>query len=173
MENKYTVGIPTDKPHYRDGLIMMHLIDTALYSSKIQEARIVHEMDKKKDLMKLFGDIHFLFINIANIKDYLNKLCTILTDDEEIKGIYSKYYARLDHICKFRNHLEHISDDRLSGFAQKRPLTQPNVFGDLFEYEYNFGGDKVNLKDIFTLCDELSTNLKDWNRSSSVYPVWQ
>lgn len=171
MDNKYTITTPIEKPNFKNGFILTHLIYTALQKAKIQQKRIENEMTNQEDLVRLFGDIHYLFINIGNMKDFMKAMCDILNEDKKLEEIYNKYFAILEKCSVLRNHLEH-TDERLGGCVFKKPLSEPNMFGNLIGYEYNFGGDKIDLREVFKLCDEILIELKDWNKISKIYPVW-
>lgn len=171
-QNNHTIGIPVDKPHYRRAFILLHLICTEIKTIRLQQSRIEQEKETD-DLTVLFADIHFLFVSLGNLRKLLKAMNEVLSDDTDFKLICDNYLPYIDRIGLIRNHLEHILDGRLDGFGHKGvPLAEPNMFGNLFGDEYNFGGDKVNIKETFEMIDSLETDLKAWNKKVLIYPLW-
>lgn len=172
-QNNYTIGIPAEKPHYKKAFIILHLIASELKTVQLQQSRIETERNERDKMSELFADIHFFLITLGNLRKLLKEMSILLDTDTEYKMIYDEYSPKLDKIGLVRNHLEHILDGRLEGLGHKgKPLEEPNMFGNLFGEEYNFGGDKVHLKETYQMIDELETNLKLWNKTSQVYPMW-
>lgn len=173
-ETNFTIGIPADKPHYRKAFILSFLIESELKKVKLQKNRIEAEKNDKADLSTLFADIHFLLITLGNLRKLLKEVRKLFNTDKTYSGICDMYLSKLDAIGIVRNHLEHILDGRLDGVGNKgKPLVEPNMFGNLFGDEYNFGGDKVNLKDTYKMIDELENDLRSWNKTAQINPFWR
>lgn len=154
-QNNHTIGIPVDKPEYKRAFILLHLICTEINTIRLQQSRIEQEKEVG-DLAILFADIHFLFVTVGNLRKLLKAMNELLSGDIDFKLICDTYLPDIDKIGLIRNHLEHILDGRLDGFGHKgAPLAEPNMFGNLFGDEYNFGGDKVNLKETFEMINSL------------------
>ncbi len=173
MTKNHTIGIPADKPHYRKAFIIVHLIGSELKNTQLQQSRIEIERGEPDKMSELFADIHFFLITLGNLRKLLKEMAILLETDVEYKTITDKYLPELDKIGLVRNHLEHILDGRLEGLGHKgKPLVEPNMFGNLFGEEYNFGGDKIHLKETYQMIAELEAELHVWNKTAQVYPMW-
>ncbi len=80
--------------------------------------------------------------------------------------MYKKHINQTEYLNLFRDHLEHF-DERLDGIGKNgKPLLRPNMLGNLFGYEYDFGGEKFNLKNAFEVVEKLKNDLTEWNREN-------
>ncbi len=162
-----------NRPEYRRAFLRMVIIDQAFDKYLIEKQRI--EIAKaSSDLKTLFADIHFFLVAATNLRSGLVSLKNTLQNDSELQSIFKKYINKLEHLNKFRNHLEHITDGRLEGVDwNNKPLKQPGMLGNLINDDYNFGGDTFNISDSFSLLDSLYKELRQWNKTSQIYPLWR
>jgi hypothetical protein len=174
MINIYTINIPQEKRHLRKVVIIIFLIDDSFKKIKNQYKRIQekNKTNKTEHSPILFGDIHFLFISVANLNKLLKELINIIPEDKILNAIYNKYSSLLKLLTDLRNHLEHILDGRLDGKGpyRKTSLSEPGILGDLSNNEYNFGGDKINLIHATEELNKLSNELNDWNKEAGIVP---
>lgn len=172
MKKEFTVEIPHNKPHYRDAFIIFALLDSAFLKIDLQKSRI-HEETQNGQMGMLFADIHFLLIAISNLKQLLTKLRNLFKNDVDYKIIYKTYIQQLEYLGTFRDHLEHIIDGRIDGKNKKgQPLKNPGMLGNLFNDEYDFGGERFNILKTFDLCSNIYSDLEKWNRKINAYPLW-
>ena len=130
------------------------------------------ESDKGKiDLEILFSDIQFFLIAVSNIQRMMLRLRRLLGRNEDYTTLYKKHIKPLERLDYFRDNLEHF-DERLDGKGKKgKPLLQPNALGNLFGDEYDFGGERFNLKDAFKTIEELKNDLIEWNQKNYQFPL--
>lgn len=162
-ENHYRI----EKPENKELFILCVLLNQYFARISLQEERILESLKNPgtKYLATLFSDIHFYFNTVSGIDKILLKIRKISTRDEEFVRIYKKYVKQLKNIDDIRDHLEHITDNRLEGKDKKGiPLKEPGMLGNLIGDVYNFCGDTVNIKDMFVLMKELNLELSVWNR---------
>ncbi len=157
-------------------IVLISLIKNAIERCNNQYQRILQIMPtaQAKDLPVLFGDIHFFFIAATNLKKTLRALADMFPQDTALKAIYDNHLPILDLLTDLRNHLEHILDGRLDGMGKngKVPLTDPSMLGNLFNDEYDFGGQKVNLKNAAQEIQNIAEEMKAWNEKTRITPVW-
>ena len=172
-ENNFTIGIPQDKPHYRRAFILSFLIESEIKKIRLQQSRIKEDKKDSSHLNILFADIHFLLITFGNLRKLLKEIGKLFETDKTYKAITDEFLPKLDSIGIVRHNLEHILDGRLDGIGNKgKPLVEPNMFGNLIGDVYNFGGDKVNLKETIALVDILEKKLISWNKQVQINPFW-
>jgi hypothetical protein len=171
-QRSYTIKTPQDRPEYRKAFLRMAILDASFYKASLERARI-EDARTELDLQTLFADIHFFLVAVANIKKVLKDLKFVLKTDPVLNTIYKQFSPRLEHLNKFRDHLEHIQDGRLDGLRKdKQPLKNPTALGNLYGDTYHFGGEEFNLVESFALIEELQGDLRSWNSYSKIYPLW-
>lgn len=141
---------------------LVSLLEDAFYKIELQKSRINSEMSKKRvELKTLFADIHFFLISASNLLKVLREVGEIKKQDIDYQNIYKKYIKDLEFLNIFRGHLEHFTDGRLDGKGKGGiQLKNPMMLGNLIGEDYNFGGEKFNLPDIFKLLGDLQEELK-------------
>lgn len=118
-------------------------------------------------LSVFFGDIHFYFITGTHIYKCLLKLETLVENNVSLNIIIKKNRLFLEKIKILRDHQEHILDGRLQGKGRGgEPLTEPGMLGNVFDGEYNFGGDKINLIESFDRFEKLRSELIAWQKQT-------
>lgn len=170
----YTVGVPKDKPYFKKAFVLFHLLDTNFRKLELQKSRIRRSLadGMDVDLVVLFADIHFFLVSLSSLYRILNALRAVVKNEHKFGTLFKQYRPQLEYLDKFRDHLEHI-EDRLDGVAKGKPLKNPSMFGNLFGDEYDFGGERFNIKHTFALIDDLEKDLAAWNESVQCYPLWQ
>jgi len=183
MEHQhYTIQTPKDKPEYRKAFLRFVILDQSFDKVFLQRKRI--ETAKAiPDLKVLFADIHFFLVVVTNVMEGFKDLRTVIKNDrelstnyynQELNAIYKKYIPQLEYLNIFRDHLEHITDGRLDGLGKNNhPLKNPGMLGNLFGDDYDFGGEKFNLIESFSMLDEFYSELRVWNKRAKIYPLWQ
>ncbi|MFC1663697.1 hypothetical protein ACFL0A_01040 [Patescibacteria group bacterium] len=170
MNKQRTINIPHNNPEYKSNFISLHLLLSSIENSEMQILRI--ELDKEKsDIKTLFADIQFFLITVSNIQKMMLRLRKLFRKDKDYMIFYKKYIKEIEYLDSFRDNLEHF-DERLDGRGKKgKSLSQPNMLGNLFGDEYNFGGETFNLKNAFSLVKELKKDLIEWNRINYQFPL--
>lgn len=114
---------------------------------------------------KMFLDIHFFLIAVANISKLLEGLKKIKSREPDFVYICKKYdkdLSRLRHI--FRNLLEHVSEGAVDGHdKKKRPLKNPGDMGNLLGDNFTLFGEKFNLPSAYAMLEDLSNDLRQWS----------
>lgn len=114
---------------------------------------------------RLFLDIHFFLIAIANISKIMESLKKIKSKEPEFVAIYKKYETDLNRLRYiFRNLLEHITDKPIDGQNKKgKPLKNPGDFGNLNNDDYSLFGETFNLPNTFIMFEALCNDLEKWS----------
>lgn len=177
MKHNYTIGFPQDKPHYRKAFLLAYLLDCSFKKTMNQYQRIQYgkSIQDIEHQIILFGDIHFFLISATHLGKILKELVGIFKEDSILAEIFSKYSPTLKLLKDLRDHNEHILEGRLDGKGSygKVALSEPNMLGNLFDDEYNFGGQKINLVTADKQINELLKELKAWNIKTHIYPLWK
>ncbi len=173
MDNKRTIFIPKDKPEYKGFFVSIYSLWSAIEKTELQIERI--KSDKKKlNLKILFADIHFFLVAVSGVQKMMLRLKNLLSRNEDYINLYKKHIDQMNLLDSFRDHLEHF-DERLDGYTgkgkRKKPLSQPNMLGNLFGDEYDFGGERFNLKIAFESIDKLKTDFAKWNKNNYQFPL--
>lgn len=159
------------RPDNRELFILCVLMTQYFPRIHLQEKRICDGLHPKNldNLYILFADIHFYFITVTNIQNLLLRIRQVLPTDQVFSQIFKKYIKHLNMIDSVRDHLEHITDKRINGQDKKgEPLKDPNNFGNLLGDIYNFGGDEINIKDMFSMMSRLEGEFNSWLKGTSI-----
>lgn len=125
------------------------------------------------DLKVLFADIHFFLVAVTNVMNGVKSLKAVIKIDRKLNAIYKKYILKLERLDIFRDHLEHITDGRLDGLGKKKnPLKNPGMLGNLFGDDYDFGGERFNLVESFSMLDEFYMEIREWARETQERPLF-
>lgn len=164
MDKQYTIFTSRDKPERWIIYLSFNFLFGVIEESEIQIARIESELGKARPHLKtLFADIHFFLVTVSNIRKMILRLRKLLSKNKDYVFLYKKHINQIKHLNLFRDHLEHFNE-RLDGVGKKRkPLLRPDMLGNLFGYEYDFGGEKFNLKSAFEIIKKLKSDLIKWN----------
>lgn len=168
---RHTIILEKDRQNHGKISMIMIILDQIFEATELQITRIIDDR-KGKNLTALFSDIHFFLICTSNLNKTLKILRSIIRDKDYVV-IYKKYHSQIEHLNKFRDHLEHIMDGRIDGKDKKGiPLKNPIMLGNLINDDYDFGGETFNLSEAFQLCVNLRIELKNWNKISNACPLW-
>ena len=171
-KTNYTISIPKDDPNYWKIFVVIALINQGLEKIDLQVSRIKDDVNKD-DLKTLFSDIHFFLVSISNLQKILKHLRSVIPKDVDYMIIYKKYIKELEHLNRFRDHLEHITDGRLDGKDKKgTPLKKPNMFGNIVNENYDFCGETFNITEALKLSSHIKDELIEWNKKANRFPVW-
>lgn len=166
----FIIKKPDNDPNYKLGFTCFFLLESCFYKANLQIDRIEQEKKDHK-LPMLFADIHFFLVSVSNLKKILEKLKKIYPKDAQLKKIYKKYKIQLNRLADFRHHLEHIDHNRMEGKDGKgKPLKNPNMLGNLFNDNYDFGGEIFNLTKSFSLINNLEKDIGNWNMGTEKFP---
>ncbi|MCP6726640.1 MAG: hypothetical protein KJI69_01190 [Patescibacteria group bacterium] len=121
--------------------------------------------DWSKHQKRLFLDIHFFLVAIANISKVMESLKKIKSRDPKFGAIYKKYNTDLKRLRSiFRNILEHMTDGPIHGHDKKgNALKNPGDFGNLNNNNYSLFGETFNLPATFKMFEALTKDLKGWS----------
>lgn len=170
MKTHHIIPIPPNVPEYQSHFTSFYCVLRAVWNAKLQIARI-KKAKHNHDVKKLFADIHFFLVAVSNIQKMMLRLRKLSNKDRALASIVKKHRKPLEQLDHFRDNLEHF-DERLDGVdKKKKPLTNPGMLGNLFGDEYDFGGKRFNLKDAFSLVENLQADLLDWNEKNLRFPV--
>lgn len=135
------------------------------YSSKSIKIGDGHLQNWSEHQRRLFLDLHFFLVAVANIAKVMEVLKKIKSREHEFVLIYKKYASdlnRLKHI--FRNLLEHMADNPVDGYDKKgKPLKSPGDFGNLSNDNYSLFGETFNIPSTFVMFENLCLDLKEWS----------
>ena len=172
MGKHFTNMTSNETPDDWRAFLRMAVLNQAFDKAFIQKERIERGMESS-NLTVLFADIHFFLVAVTNIQYALLSVKSVLKSNVELNAIYKKYIEQLEHLNVFRDHLEHITDRRIDGLNKKgERLKNPGMLGNLFGTEYDFGGERFNLKSAFGLVEDIFRELKEWNRKVGIFPLW-
>jgi hypothetical protein len=169
---QFTIELDPASPHARKAFLLMFLLDQNFQKIELQYNRILEDIKIRdtEDLPRLFADIHFFLIPVANMNQVLKALRGTVKNLEQFGTIYKKYLPKLNFLDTFRDHLEHIVE-RLDGMARKKPLKDPSMLGNLNGNYYEFGGERFHLHDTYKMLIELQKDLVEWNKLTKLYPL--
>lgn len=163
-----TVVLPEDQYElFREVFLMEHVLQRSIFNALLQAGRIKNGLiksqpqDDSQDV--LFADIQFFLVSITNTLDALTGLRSLLKRDVELKELYRKYLKRLQYLDNFRDHEIHIIDGRLRGKGKRFPLKDPRMLGVLEGTDYNFGGERFNLIETFSMIQDLKLDVNNWS----------
>ncbi|MDO8452211.1 MAG: hypothetical protein Q7S79_00505 [bacterium] len=174
-------------PNEMKEMLLFHFLDSWINGASVQIERISidqlkhkkalrelseniktgrgHKQDWVEHQKRLFLDIHFFLVAIANISKIIESLRRIKSKEPEFVVICKKYesnLARLRYI--FRNILEHMTDGPIHGHNKKgKPLKNPGDFGNLSNGNYSLFGETFNLPKTFVTFKALRKDLKNWS----------
>lgn len=168
-------NIQLQKPEERITFLLMFSLDSSFKDIDLQISRISNNdgFNEEGTYNPVYADIHFLLVTISNVRKLIIELNKKYITDSDFSRINKKYIPELERISQIRHHLEHITDGRFDGVGKGgEPLLDPKIFGILKDGEYNFGGEKIKIKDIMKLRKGLETDMRRWNKKTRVYPFY-
>lgn len=166
MTVNITVVLPENQYKlYREVFLMEHVLQRSIFNALLQAGRIKNGLksqphDDSQNV--LFADIQFFLVSITNTLNTLKGLRSLLNSDNELKELYKKYFRRLEYLDTFRDHEIHIVDGRLKGMGKKFPLKDARMLGTLEGTDYNFGGERFNLIEAFSMIEDLKLDVNNW-----------
>jgi len=161
-----------DRSKYDQVFLRLVIINGSFEKIFLQIDRIRAAKSANK-LKVLFADIHFFLVAVTNVMNGVKSLKAVIKIDQKLNAIYKKYISKLERLDIFRDHLEHITDGRLDGLGKKKnPLKNPGMLGNLLGDEYDFGGERFNLVESFSMLDEFYMEIREWTHETQERPLF-